>query len=94
MKKTWPFFLIVLIVLAVCILPIGGRPMLTPDETRYAEIPREMMLSGNYISPRLNGVRYFEKPSFSYWAFAVSFKLFGMNAVTARLPMLLWSWQV
>ena len=89
MKKTWPFFLIVLIVLAVCILPIGGRPMLTPDETRYAEIPREMMLSGNYISPRLNGVRYFEKPSFSYWAFAVSFKLFGMNRFALRLPCML-----
>ena len=89
MKKIWPFFLVALIVLTVCILPIGGRPMLTPDETRYAEVPREMMLSGNYVSPRLNGVRYFEKPAFSYWAFAVSFKLFGMNRFALRLPCML-----
>ncbi|MBP5585416.1 MAG: phospholipid carrier-dependent glycosyltransferase [Lentisphaeria bacterium] len=86
MNKIWLCFLFVLIVLAVCILPIGGRPMLTPDETRYAEIPREMLLSGNYISPRLNGVRYFEKPAFSYWAFAISFKIFGMNRFALRLP--------
>ena len=89
MKKNWLYFLILLIVLAVCILPLGGRPMLTPDETRYAEIPREMMLSGNYVSPRLNGVRYFEKPVFSYWAFATSFKLFGMNRFALRLPCML-----
>ena len=88
-NKKWLYFLIALIVLTVCILPLGGRPMLTPDETRYAEIPREMMLSGNYISPRLNGVRYFEKPAFSYWAFAASFKLFGMNRFALRLPCML-----
>ena len=89
MKKIWLYFLLVLIVLTVCILPIGGRPLLTPDETRYAEIPREMLLSGNYVSPRLNGVRYFEKPAFAYWAFAVSFRLFGMNRFALRLPCML-----
>ena len=89
MKRIWLYFLIVLVVLTVCILPIGGRPMLTPDETRYAEIPREMMLSGNYVSPRLNGVRYFEKPPFCYWMFAASFKLFGMNRFALRLPCML-----
>ena len=89
MKKSWQFFLIALIVLTVFILPLGGRPMLTPDETRYAEIPREMLLSGNYVSPRLNGVRYFEKPAFAYWAFAASFKFFGMNSFALRLPCML-----
>lgn len=89
MKKAWPYFLIVLIVLAVFILPLAGRPLLTPDETRYAEIPREMILSGNYVSPRLNGVRYFEKPAFAYWAFAASFRLFGMNRFALRLPCML-----
>ena len=89
MKNNRLYFLIALIVLTVCILPLGGRPMLTPDETRYAEIPREMMLTGNYVSPRLNGVRYFEKTPFSYWAFATSFHLFGMNRFALRLPCML-----
>ena len=89
MKKSWLYLLIVLVVLTVCILPLGGRPMLTPDETRYAEIPREMLLTGNYVSPRLNGVRYFEKTPFSYWAFAASFKIFGMNRFALRLPCML-----
>lgn len=89
MKKKRLCFLVALIVLTVCILPLGGRPLLTPDETRYSEIPREMMLSGDYISPRLNGVRYFEKPVFSYWAFAASFRLFGMNRFALRLPCML-----
>ena len=89
MKKIWLYPLIALIVLTVYILPLGGRPLITPDEARYAEIPREMMLSGNYISPRLNGVRYFEKTPFSYWVFAASFKLFGMNRFALRLPCML-----
>lgn len=89
MKKNWLYFLIAAIILAVYILPLGGRPMLTPDESRYAEIPREMILSGNYISPRLNGVRYFEKTPLSYWIFAASFKIFGMNRFALRLPCML-----
>ena len=89
MKKIWLYPLIAVIVLTVYILPLGGRPLLTPDETRYAEIPREMIENGNYISPRLNGVRYFEKTPFSYWAFAVSFKIFGMNRFSLRLPCML-----
>ena len=89
MKKTWLYFLIAAIIVTVYILPLGARPLLTPDESRYAEIPREMILSGNYISPRLNGVRYFEKTPFSYWAFAASFKIFGMNRFALRLPCML-----
>ena len=89
MKKIWQYLLIPAVILAVYILPLGSRPLITPDETRYAEIPREMIVSGNYISPHLNGVRYFEKTPFSYWAFAVSFKLFGMNRFALRLPCML-----
>ena len=89
MKKVWLYLLIVAVVLIVYILPLGGRPLITPDEARYAEIPREMLQSGNWVSPRLNGVRYFEKTPFSYWAFAVSFKIFGMNRFALRLPCML-----
>ena len=65
-KILWLFLLF----LFLYILPLGFRPMISPDETRYAEIAREMIESGNYISPTLNGVRYFEKPVLGYWAFA------------------------
>ncbi len=63
-------FWLFLLFLFLYILPLGFRPMISPDETRYAEIAREMIESGNYISPTLNGVRYFEKPVLGYWAFA------------------------
>ena len=56
-----------------------------PDEGRYAEIPREMIESGNYITPTLNYVKYFEKPAFLYWMNAAAFRLFGENEFAARI---------
>jgi 4-amino-4-deoxy-L-arabinose transferase-like glycosyltransferase len=57
-----------------------------PDEARYAEIPREMLASGDLLTPRLNGVPYFEKPPLLYWTNAASFLLFGQTPWAARLP--------
>lgn len=69
---------------------LGARPLSTPDEGRYAEIPREMALSGDLITPRLNGIKYFEKPPLFYWLESASIKLFGLGEFTLRfLPMLL-----
>ncbi|HEY6482927.1 MAG TPA: phospholipid carrier-dependent glycosyltransferase [Steroidobacteraceae bacterium] len=61
------------------------RPLLDPDEGRYAEIPREMLASGDWITPRLDGLKYFEKPPLQYWATAVTYSLFGLSEWTARL---------
>lgn len=56
-----------------------------PDEGRYAEIPREMLASGDWITPRLNGIKYFEKPPLQYWATAVAFEVFGESEWSSRL---------
>lgn len=71
------------------LLPLFMRPLWEPDEFRYAEIPREMLASGDWLTPTLNGVLYFEKPPLQYWLSAASMKLFGLNAVAARLPLAL-----
>lgn len=68
------------------ILPLGVRDLVVPDETRYGEIPREMIASGEWISPHLNGLRYFEKPVLGYWVHAGSLLLFGENNFAVRLP--------
>lgn len=72
--------------LAVYLIPLGVRPLISPDETRYAEAAREMLDSGDWVVPRLNGVCYFEKPVLGYWAFAASMKVFGRNAFALRFP--------
>jgi 4-amino-4-deoxy-L-arabinose transferase-like glycosyltransferase len=61
------------------------RGLFWPDEGRYAEIAREMLASGDYVTPRLNGLKYFEKPPLQYWASAVAFRLLGVDEWTARL---------
>ena len=70
-------------------LPLLVRPLWEPDEGRYAEIPREMLATGDWLTPRLNGVLYFEKPALQYWLSALSMKLFGVNGAAARLPLAL-----
>ncbi len=68
------------------IIPLGARPVISPDEVRYAEIPREMIATGDWVVPRLNGLRYFEKPVMGYWLNAAAMMLFGENAFAIRLP--------
>jgi 4-amino-4-deoxy-L-arabinose transferase-like glycosyltransferase len=64
---------------------LGERPLFNPDEGRYAEIPREMLASGDWLIPRLNNLVYIEKPPLQYWATALSYKLFGTSVWAARL---------
>ncbi|AJP49639.1 hypothetical protein PG1C_11830 [Rugosibacter aromaticivorans] len=61
------------------------RRLIDPDEGRYAEIPREMVVSGDWLTPRLNDLKYFEKPPLQYWATAIAYTLFGEHHWTARL---------
>jgi 4-amino-4-deoxy-L-arabinose transferase len=84
MKKT--YFFLLSIFLFIYIIPLGIRPLMEPDETRYGAISREMLSSGDYIVPKLNGLRYFEKPVMGYWLIALSIKTFGENAFAVRFP--------
>lgn len=61
------------------------RPMFDPDEGRYAEIPREMVVTGDWLTPRLDGLKYFEKPPLQYWATAAAYTVFGEHEWTSRL---------
>jgi 4-amino-4-deoxy-L-arabinose transferase-like glycosyltransferase len=74
---------------------LGRHPLANPDEGRYAEIPREMVASGDWVTPRLNGVPYFEKPPLVYWCVALSQKVFGPSEWSVRLvPALFGLWGV
>lgn len=64
---------------------LGRYPISVPDGARYSEIPREMVLTGDYITPRLNGIKYFEKPPLFYWLQAGAIKLFGANELAVSI---------
>jgi 4-amino-4-deoxy-L-arabinose transferase-like glycosyltransferase len=74
----WLFFVI------AWFATLGQRALIHPDEGRYAELALGMLQSGDWITPRLNGILYFEKPALQYWMGALSFKLFGINEFAAR----------
>jgi len=64
---------------------LGQRDLFDPDEGRYAVIPAAMVDTGNWLTPRLNDIKYFEKPALQYWGTAAIFELFGKSNTTARL---------
>jgi 4-amino-4-deoxy-L-arabinose transferase-like glycosyltransferase len=65
---------------------LGAIGFVGPDEPRYAWIARDMAETGDWVTPRLYGKPWFEKPPLFYWGAAVSFKLFGVSEAAARLP--------
>ena len=65
---------------------LGNVGFLGPDEPRYSSIAREMLQSGDYITPRLNGSPWFEKPPLMYWGAAIGYAIFGVGEFGARFP--------
>lgn len=78
-QGTWIFDWLALTIFMALLfgLFLGSRPLSTPDEARYSEIPREMLVLQDFVTPHLNGVKYFEKPPLVYWIQAASIKLFN-----------------
>ena len=83
-RRTWTLLAIVIGV--AWFANLGVRKLQHPDEGRYAEIAREMAVSGDWITPRLNGLKYFEKPPLQYWLTAATFNALEVDEWTARLP--------
>lgn len=90
MKGKLLFLLVVPLILYITLLP--AMPLMEPDEARYSDIPSLMNSTGDYITPHLHHVVYLEKPPLSYWATALSFRIFGENDFSSRLFVGLCAW--
>ncbi|MDO9515849.1 MAG: glycosyltransferase family 39 protein [Syntrophales bacterium] len=90
MKGKLLFLLVVPLILYITLLP--AMPLMEPDEARYSDISSLMNSTGDYVTPHLNHVVYLEKPPLSYWATALSFKIFGENDFSSRLFVGLCAW--
>jgi 4-amino-4-deoxy-L-arabinose transferase-like glycosyltransferase len=78
---------LILATLYVCYFShLGAIGFVGPDEPRYAWIARDMAETGDWVTPRLYGKPWFEKPPLFYWGAAACFKLFGVSEAAARLP--------
>ncbi|GAO22089.1 glycosyl transferase family 39 [Alicycliphilus sp. B1] len=62
------------------------RPLAAPDEGRYVGVAWEMLRSGDWLVPRLNGLPFFHKPPLFYWISATAMSVFGVSEWPARLP--------
>ena len=84
-------FTLALLALLAMVVAVDNleRELANPDEGRYAEISREMAASNDWVTPRLNGLKYFEKPPLQYWATAVVYKVFGEGEYSSRLYVFL-----
>ncbi|MFL6579800.1 MAG: phospholipid carrier-dependent glycosyltransferase [Burkholderiales bacterium] len=83
--RRYVFTLLLAVFAVVWFCNLGYRSLVRPDEGRYAEIAREMATTGDWVTPRLNGIKYFEKPPLQYWITAAAYKAFGEDEWTARL---------
>ncbi len=83
---SWPWLCLTLVVSGILWFGmLGYRDLVDPDEGRYAQIPAAMVDTGDWVTPRLNGFRYFEKPALQYWATATAYKMMGKSNASARL---------
>ena len=84
-SHAWWVWLLAAVVVAVWFGTLDARHLLRSDEGRYAEIAREMFTSGDWVTIRYNGLKYFEKPPFHLWMTVLAYHAFGVGDWQARL---------
>ena len=80
------FWLVAIISIVIVFFNLGGIPLLDPDEPVYAETPKEMFQFNEFVSPRIFGEYWYDKPPLYYWLVAASYKIFGISEFAARFP--------
>jgi 4-amino-4-deoxy-L-arabinose transferase-like glycosyltransferase len=80
------FWLVAIITIFIVFFNLGGVPLLDPDEPVYAETPKEMISFNDFVSPRIYGEYWYDKPPMYYWLVAASYKVFGISEFAARFP--------
>jgi len=90
--KNKDFLLLSLLFLISYCIFLGAYPLLRPDEARYTEVAREMVAQAQFITPRLNGIDFFDKPILYYWLQASAMQLFGLDEWVVRLWPMLFGW--
>jgi 4-amino-4-deoxy-L-arabinose transferase-like glycosyltransferase len=73
-------------VIFMCFFRLGSFRLFDVDEAVFADATKEMVQSGNWITPTYDGENRYDKPIFFYWMMAVSYKIFGVNEFAARFP--------
>lgn len=78
-------FILSLFLVIFYTLWLGSHALFSPDESRYSEVAREMVASSDYITPRVDGVAFLDKPVLYYWLQAAAILLFGVKEWSLRL---------
>lgn len=82
---SWRALLLLAVLPAGVLYPVLGFALFDPDEGRYAQIPREMALRGEWVVPYLQGEPYLDKPPLFYWVVRLSYAVFGVHDWAARV---------
>ncbi len=83
-KSNFVWIIFAIIIVAIYLFGLSV-PLLGPDEPRYTQIAREMFERGDWITPKLGGFDWFEKPALLYWLQIFFFNLFGVSEFSARI---------
>lgn len=85
-NETYPILILLSLCLILFFSQLSDRPLWNPDEGMHAATSKEMVLSGNWITPKFNGEPFYDKPVFYNWLVALAFLIFGFTEFAARLP--------